>query len=297
MSDARQIPYPHDTRAKGWRFEIDYEKIEQSDTWSLAAELPMAQPALLMMWVEAWKQAPVGSFPNDESIIRAKCKIPPATWAKVRPVLMRGWWLADDGRLYHDTIVQRVLAMLDKRATDAQRAATRRARLAGERDSSDVVTGASRVTPPRRAREFDTKHQAPSTSNSVPIGTGGAAASDAELTKAELWTAGKSLLAAQGMAKAQCGSFVGKLCKDWTDAIVIEAVRITVVKRPADAAEFLVATCQTLAGQRDKAEPGWRTEQRERTQIAAPGVAVGGKSADQFFIDAEVKHVTANSLD
>ncbi len=127
--------------------------------------------------------------------------------------------------------------------------------------------------------------------------TSGEGGKPPDLTKAELWSAGKSLLAERGMPKAQCGSFVGKLCKDWTDAIVIEAVRITVVKRPADAAEFLVATCQALAGQRDKAEPEWRTEQRERTQIAAPGVAVGGKPADQFFIDAEVKHVTANSLD
>jgi hypothetical protein len=127
--------------------------------------------------------------------------------------------------------------------------------------------------------------------------TSGEGGKPPDLTKAELWTTGKSLLVEQGMAKAQCGSFVGKLCKDWTDAVVLEAVRITVVKRPADAATFLVATCQSLAGQRDRAEPGWRTEQRERTQIAAPGVAVGGKQADQFFIDAEVKRVATHSMD
>lgn len=41
-------------------------------------------------------------------------------------------------------------------------------------------------------------------------------------------------------------------------------------------------------------EPAWRTEQRQRTQQAAPGVAVGG--ANQFF-EAEVKNVTPISLD
>lgn len=41
-------------------------------------------------------------------------------------------------------------------------------------------------------------------------------------------------------------------------------------------------------------EPAWRAEQRERTQIAAPGVAVGGKQADQFFM--EQKHGTPLAL-
>ena len=114
-------PYPSDTRAKGWRFEIDYEKVEQSDTWSLAAEVPMAQPALLMMWLMAWKEAPCGSLPNDENLIRAKCRIPQKFWSALSPVLMRGWWAADDGRLYHDTLALRVGEMLEYRSKEAER--------------------------------------------------------------------------------------------------------------------------------------------------------------------------------
>lgn len=114
-------PYPADVRAKGWRFEIDYEKVEQSDTWSLAAEVPMAQHALLMMWMIAWTQVPCGSMPNDESLIRAKCRIPAKAWPALKPVLMRGWWLAEDGRLYHDTIVMRVREMLEYRRKEAER--------------------------------------------------------------------------------------------------------------------------------------------------------------------------------
>lgn len=162
---AAPVPYAADTRAKGWRFEIDYEKIAQSDTWSLAAELPMCQHALLMMWMVAWTQEPCGSFPNDEALIRAKCKIPTKLWPGFRDVVMRGWWLAEDGRLYHDTIVQRVQAMLDKRANDAQRAATRRARKADSGADHEGITGESRVTPPGVPPEFDTKHQAPRTIN------------------------------------------------------------------------------------------------------------------------------------
>lgn len=168
MTGVRPVPYPADTRARGWRFEIDYEKVDQSDTWPLAAEVPMAQHALLMMWLVAWTQEPCGSLPNDEALIRAKCKIPPKFWPTFRDVLMRGWWLAEDGRLYHDTITVRVLAMLDKRASDAQRSANRRARQAEAAANPPEVTPASRVTPPGLQGEFDTKHLEPSTSSIPP---------------------------------------------------------------------------------------------------------------------------------
>lgn len=89
---------------------------------------------------------------------------------------------------------------------------------------------------------------------------------DAELTKKELWTAGKSLLAEQGMAPAQCGSFVGKLVKDYGDQIVVEAVRTAVVARPADAAEYLKATCMHASGQRQStaSETAYQRGKREQ---------------------------------
>lgn len=145
-------PYPADTRAKGWRFELDYEKIDQSDTWSLAADVPLARPCLLMMWLAAWTQDPCGSLPNEEAVIRARCQIPAATWAKVRGILMRGWWLASDGRLYHDTLTKRVEEMIEYRRKNAKRVsdfkAAKREQQGGnalppgeERDSNDTGTG------------------------------------------------------------------------------------------------------------------------------------------------------------
>lgn len=130
-------PYPADTRAKGWRFELDYEQIDQSETWPIAAEVPMAQHALLMMWLVAWsKQVPCGSFPSDENSIRAACRIPPAVWAKCRAVLMRGWWLASDGRLYHDTLTKRVLEMVEYRRKTAKRVADFKAAKREQQDAN-----------------------------------------------------------------------------------------------------------------------------------------------------------------
>ena len=70
------------------------------------------------------------------------------------------------------------------------------------------------------------------------------------MTKDELWSAGKSLLVQAGLPKAQCGSFVGKLVKDYGDAIVVDAVRAAVVARPADPVEYLKAACMRAVGSR-----------------------------------------------
>jgi hypothetical protein len=140
MTDPRPAPYPADTRAKGWRFELEYERIEQSDTWAIAEEVPMAQHALLFMWLAAWKQEPCGSFPNDEAVIRSKCRVPPKLWPALRSVLLRGWWLADDGRLYHPTITARVMEMLEYRRKTAERVAKHKAAKRDERAGNALPT-------------------------------------------------------------------------------------------------------------------------------------------------------------
>jgi hypothetical protein len=131
-------PYPADTRAKGWRFELDLERIQQSDTWALAE--PEARPWLLMIWCAAWQQTPCGSLPGDERILCARIGVASKFWARHRDVLLRGWELADDGRLYHSVIVEQVQAMLARKAEERQRKADYRARMEAERAkaSADV---------------------------------------------------------------------------------------------------------------------------------------------------------------
>jgi len=88
-----------------------------------------------------------------------------------------------------------------------------------------------------------------------------------ELTRTELWRAGKSLLREQEMPEAQCGSFVGKLVKDYGEAIVVEAVRSAVVQRPADAATWLVGACKAAKGRASgSGKPGQLTGDQ---QVAA----------------------------
>lgn len=120
------VPYPADVRAKGWRFELDHERIEQSDTWALAP--PELRPWLLMLWLTAWKQSPCGSLPDGDDLIAARIGMPLKAFQKNRAVLRRGWWLAEDGRLYHDTIISFVVDMMTRRRKESDRKALARAK-------------------------------------------------------------------------------------------------------------------------------------------------------------------------
>ncbi|WP_428414412.1 hypothetical protein [Methylibium sp.] len=124
MSDLPAPPYPPLTKAKGWRFELDYEVIEQSTTWTRAK--PEARPWLLMLWMISWKQVPCGSLPDDEEAIAGAIGIPDELWERHKPALLRGWWRASDGRLYHDTVSKRVFEMLEYRRKEAARRAGNR---------------------------------------------------------------------------------------------------------------------------------------------------------------------------
>ena len=131
MTD-RPAPYPADTRAKGWRFELNMEQVKKSDTW-LRARTGRVRASLLLLWAEAWEQTPCGSLPNDDELLCLLLDMEPAEFAAARPVLMRGWWEAEDGRLYHDTITARVLDMLKARAGNAKRVADHKAKQREER--------------------------------------------------------------------------------------------------------------------------------------------------------------------
>lgn len=151
-STVRPVPYPADTRAKGWRFELDHERIRQSDTWALApADL---RPWLLMLWMTAWEQMPCGSLPAEDDLIAARIGISTKLFAKHRAVLLRGWWKAEDGRLYHNIIAQRVTEMLATKDKERTRKAAYRQRMDAERSrESRGVPGLSHGTDVGQTRD------------------------------------------------------------------------------------------------------------------------------------------------
>lgn len=180
-----EAPYPSDTRAKGWRFELDHERIRQSDTWALAT--PELRPWLLMLWMVAWEQTPCGSLPADTALIAARIGMKPKVFAQHKDVLLRGWSEAADGRLYQSTMTAHVLFMLAAREKDAKRAAEYRKRAGEANVTHNGVTRDGGVTPHGRtsdshciaqeSRASSTPEPIPGTSTGTrsPSGSKGAA--------------------------------------------------------------------------------------------------------------------------
>jgi len=71
-----------------------------------------------------------------------------------------------------------------------------------------------------------------------------------EMTKEEIWRAGRSVLLNADVPKDQCGTFLGALVSDYGADIVVQAVRSAVKETPADPRSYLKATCQRLKGER-----------------------------------------------
>lgn len=109
-------PYPGDVRAKGWQFQLDVERIENSDTWTLTPQ--DMRPWLLMLWMRAWTQTPCGSLPAADELIAGRIGMDQRVFAVHRDTLMRGWYRCSDGRLYHAVLTELVEAMRDSRKAD-----------------------------------------------------------------------------------------------------------------------------------------------------------------------------------
>jgi len=122
-----EAPYPEDTQVKGWKFQIDHERLFSSDTWALAA--PDLRPWLLMVWHTAWVQRPAGAFTNDYALIAARIGMEQRAFAAQADILLRGFRLHADGRLYHAVVVEQVLELLALRQAERDRKQAYRERM------------------------------------------------------------------------------------------------------------------------------------------------------------------------
>jgi hypothetical protein len=303
MSDYPAPLTPADCDLTDFQYmELDVRRLRDSEF--AAASDAEAFRAGLLLWCAAWHQIPAASLPDNDIELANLAGFGRVVkeWKKVREQALWGFVKCSDGRLYHPVIAEKALAakvakedyafkrFLDRlRKENKQREKDGKAQF-GIPSLEQWKSGAfphgippeappdsGRIPAENALRGNGTERNGEGTEQnliSVPDGTGGEAAKPVDsLTQPELWWAGKSLLAAQGMPKAQCGSFIGKLIKDYGNDIVLDAVRTAVVMRPADAAEYLKATCMHAKGQRTSAEPTWKTERREQVAAFAPGIA------------------------
>jgi hypothetical protein len=289
--------------------ELDVRRLRDSEF--AAGATGEAFRAGVLLWCAAWHQVPAASLPDNDTELANLAGYGRVIkeWRKVREQALSGFVKCSDGRLYHSVIAEKAVhafAAKVKHAYGKFCDRMRKENKAREKDGkpqfgiptieqwnsgayphgippegSPEIAAPSGQIPP----EIALKGNGEGTERereliSVPDGTGGFTAKPAaEATKAELWAVGKSLLAEQGMPPVQCGTFVGKLVKDYGDSIVIEAVRTTVVARPADASEYLKACCMRAKGQR--AAPNRQEALEGRNRQVAADWAAGAPHATQ----------------
>jgi hypothetical protein len=140
-------PYPDSTRAGNYALAFDHIRINQSGTWIDADD--DVRPWLLLLWFLAWQQIPCATLPNDDDRIAKLLRMPQGMFATHKKVLLGGWTLHSDGKLYHDYLTGCVLTMERDRRRYRERMQKHRAQVT----DSDTVTRDTHVT--HRASQTD----------------------------------------------------------------------------------------------------------------------------------------------
>lgn len=93
---------------------VEWGRLLSSDTWMLCSDAEKV--AAITLWGRSWAQVPAGSLPQDDRLLAALSGAGRG-WKKVKPMALRGWVLASDGRYYHPVVCEKALeAWLEKLA-------------------------------------------------------------------------------------------------------------------------------------------------------------------------------------
>ena len=83
-------------------FMLNTERLLASELWALATGDEFR--AAVALWCRAWKQVPAASLPNDFTTIAAFAGETRPWFMKHKDIVLRGFILCSDGRLYHRTL-------------------------------------------------------------------------------------------------------------------------------------------------------------------------------------------------
>jgi Protein of unknown function (DUF1376) len=108
----------------------------------------------LTLWVRSWEQDPTGSLPNDDKQLQQLAGLARQwhKWHRVKAMALHGWYVCDDGRLYHDTVAEVVNTTLQNRGKVAAQSLQSRVRTGREpflKSMADFDEGKGRESPPK----------------------------------------------------------------------------------------------------------------------------------------------------
>ena len=105
---------PADADVRGFKdMPVEVSRLLSSETWIMCT--PEERSAAINLWFHSWMQVPAGSLPDNDRVL-AHLSMASEKWPEVKDMALRGWVKADDGRLYHPVVCEKVGAMLAVRA-------------------------------------------------------------------------------------------------------------------------------------------------------------------------------------
>lgn len=103
-------PVPADADLTDFRFmPLEVARLRRSKAWLICKRRPELAFFMLNLWTVSWHERPAGSLEDDDDVLADAAMCSPERWAKVRAEVLRGWFKAADGRLYHPVVAEKVM--------------------------------------------------------------------------------------------------------------------------------------------------------------------------------------------
>lgn len=131
-------PVPPEVDLSDFSFmPFEFDRLFQSETWVLSNDAEKI--AALTLWGKSWREVPAGSLPNEDRMLAHLSGAGPR-WKKLKEMALRGWKLADDGRLYHPVVCEKALeAWIEKLSARLKGGAGNKARWGTEFDEERLT--------------------------------------------------------------------------------------------------------------------------------------------------------------
>lgn len=102
-------PVPADADLTDFKFmPLEVARLRRSKAWLICKRRPELAFFMLNLWTVSWHERPAGSLEDDDDVLADAAMCSPERWAKVRAEVLRGWFKAADGRLYHPVVAEKV---------------------------------------------------------------------------------------------------------------------------------------------------------------------------------------------
>ena len=211
----------------------------------------------LLLLMAYWRAG--AALPDDDKRLAAIVKASPKEWKAIRPTLAE-FFTVGAGVWTHKRVEHELTDSLGRKAKASSKGKAGADARWGHRgdDATGNAPGNATGMPQAKPKQCPTPSPTPHPSgDSVPIGTGGAAAdkrdrTPAERRKSELWRGMKEFLVESGESKdlKAAGAVITATITEFDEATALSGIEATLHARPAGAIAYLKGACQQAAGQR-----------------------------------------------